>query len=815
MRKNGIVRRFAALLMVLVLTVSLGFASADAADVVTAKHFNIMLVLDGSGSLTMSGGTDRHGYRFAAADMFLGLLTNQGNNVGAIVFDDQIRLDTGIQPISGNGAKKLLSEKIKGVHAGGDTNIGLALQTAVEELAAKGRENGLPCVVILMTDGITDLDNNMKEESPEEAASRAMEENAIRMAREAGIQVCAVLLNGNNAESTGEVEHIAEGTGGQYREVVDAEDLQAVFQDFYSLIYSAIQYKDKLYFGADGHAHVEITIPSFGVSEFNIILDKGGELKSLTLTDPAGVQMSDEEIEAALFTSEKFSLLKIVDPAAGVWILDAEGVPNSMVDYNLIFNTNLSAELKIDEPSDSYYGNDNVSFSLRILENGRVLTLPEAYSTTSARILLNDSERPTALGQDSAMQANADSFSVEMKLPDVDKASVFLATAEVSVPIGDGEIVITSNDVSLDVNVDNGDNLAPIAVRNPISIEIDAAETGLLRYDLSECFSDPDGDPLSFSVASSDYAADVLFVDGRELVCNAGQILSGQAEIRATDDHGASCRAAVLIRANDPPLALEDPFYHTVVIKIFGNKDDVIDLTKVFRDEQDAALSYTITDALTRDGEEYPAGTFVLDNQAQTLTVSPSGFKPGDIILHASDSKGAETAVTIHFKVVNEKLLAGVSGLTIALIAAAVLGISAFLASRRRFKGVVVLEPLGGAAGYEDDFFSERPASILGGDGNKSHRFGPFRGSVRLSSTGAPTGGLDGRAKFVVQGAQRLRFVSKKPFYRERRDPPSPLTSLNMSLGGVYSLYSDPECSQGVTVRLERQDARPRNQGGW
>lgn len=53
-----------------------------------AKRYNIELVVDGSASLTDEKmGTDRNGERYKALRVFLALLANKGNRVGAIVFN--------------------------------------------------------------------------------------------------------------------------------------------------------------------------------------------------------------------------------------------------------------------------------------------------------------------------------------------------------------------------------------------------------------------------------------------------------------------------------------------------------------------------------------------------------------------------------------------------------------------------------------------------------------------------------------------------------------------------------------------------------
>ena len=84
-----------ALFLLLVLSVPTVEASAKPG---TDSWFNVMLVIDGSGSLvSQSNGTDREAVRYDAIRLFMALLTDQGNNVGAIVFDDNQVTDLDIE----------------------------------------------------------------------------------------------------------------------------------------------------------------------------------------------------------------------------------------------------------------------------------------------------------------------------------------------------------------------------------------------------------------------------------------------------------------------------------------------------------------------------------------------------------------------------------------------------------------------------------------------------------------------------------------------------------------------------------------------
>ena len=126
--------------------------TVQAAD--TDEHrMNVVFVLDQSGSMAK---TDANALRYEAVDLFLGLATETGNYMGAVVFDDSIVLQRDITEISGKESKQELSDSIKAAKSFGDTNIGMAIELATQMLQNSGNPN-LRSAIILLSDGNTDL----------------------------------------------------------------------------------------------------------------------------------------------------------------------------------------------------------------------------------------------------------------------------------------------------------------------------------------------------------------------------------------------------------------------------------------------------------------------------------------------------------------------------------------------------------------------------------------------------------------------------------------------------------------------------------
>ena len=119
-------KNFLLTICTLLLTLLMGTVSVIAAetDNETVNRFNVVFVVDGSGSMK---DTDVEGWRYEAIDQFLGLLTNSGNKAGFVVFDDDIIQKSDIEKISGVKDKKKISKNLRNSQIRNDTNIGKAL----------------------------------------------------------------------------------------------------------------------------------------------------------------------------------------------------------------------------------------------------------------------------------------------------------------------------------------------------------------------------------------------------------------------------------------------------------------------------------------------------------------------------------------------------------------------------------------------------------------------------------------------------------------------------------------------------------------
>ncbi|MBM6939203.1 VWA domain-containing protein [Pseudoflavonifractor phocaeensis] len=504
-------------------------ATAQALNNQDLERFNVMLVIDGSGSLVYGdNATDANGLRYDALDLFLALLTNSGNNVGAIVFDNDPQnylLNTGLQSITGKSDKISLSDQIRQAGTRDDTDIGSALLTAVETLNAQSAQNGMESVIILFSDGRTDLGGD--QEAYE--ASLENKETAITTAQTAGIPVYSICLNATSVADPAELQEISSRTSGSFVAVSSPEDLTGAFEAFYNLIFStSSSERVTSSFPSSGKLTFNIDVPTYGAEEVNIILDTDGAGQA-QLTAPSG-PMSAADMEDSTMTGGDFNIIKLVDPEVGRWTLELSGVPQDNVTINVIYNIDTSAVLATADGGSDYGAGDTVTLQAALYQNGVPITDSTVTSEYTAELTFtNMADNST---QTVEMNAGPNgSFTYDFQENDFNSYSV-------QVVFRYSNMSIPSNTIPV-----NFGNTAPVVASDQQLVEesvIVTPVTGRERtFDLSNYFSDAQGDPITYSVASSQLVDGSVTLNGSNLTVNTAKSRSGDLVLRGTDPQGA------------------------------------------------------------------------------------------------------------------------------------------------------------------------------------------------------------------------------------------------------------------------------------
>lgn len=371
------------MLAVILLLSMTGTFSSSGAQVAAANRYNVVFVIDASGSMKE---TDGSMWRYEAIDLFLGLATDTGNHMGAVIFNDGIIETMSLQEISGREMKTIFSQKLRNSPVRGDTDIGGAFLTAVDMLNAN-KNPDLPSVIILLSDGNTDFPYDDTGERLTQSNNN--KQKAVNRARENGYPVFSVCLNANNTANTAELRDISNATAGQFVEVGEAEDLKTVFANFYNIIYSTetIPIADEV-LPDSGVLEIPFSVPSAGVEELNIIISTLSPDTQYTLFQPSGMAYTRDELDTFTIWVETFSIIKIPKPAGGMWKIQARGIPGDAVKIDMVYNANFSVKTVIQPAGPDFNLGDRVTFMASILSNGQELTDSGSYAVYPATLML-------------------------------------------------------------------------------------------------------------------------------------------------------------------------------------------------------------------------------------------------------------------------------------------------------------------------------------------------------------------------------------------------------------------------------------------
>ena len=585
------VQKLLALILAFVFSFTMVSAWPDAAaaeeNVSTANRYNVVLVMDKSGSLRDADGvgTDPDGLRFDAMKLFLGLLTETGNKVGAIAFDETIRYDSGLKAVDSLDGKKELVQAVEALGTSYDTDIGLAVLRAAETLSGMKDKNGLPCAILLLTDGMTDFSGNPRSWFLHDR-SEAAAQRALQIAQEEGITIHGILLDVDGRAQNGEdeIRFYTDGTRGQIETVSSPEDLTAAFARFYSII-NKTEYNNtnRVVFPDQGEVETVFSVPAFGTEEVNIVIEHGNalsRLESIRVTAPDG---SDYPVDAHMLEASRFQLIKIPEPMSGRWRVALRGTPGDSVDICMIYNASMSVALGSDAEGET--GEVLKPILFRAVVTDTDVNIDED-TLRDIRCELAVKNLSTGETIRYPMDVGADGYSLSLTF---DQGGEY----EITAVVGLTDFDVRSDSVVLKIDVPQ-----PFAKQSLIS---DYRSSGLIRdnaweLSLDGLFEDPKGTALSYTL-SDDLGGAAEIRDGvlRVKLNELNEKVS--FTVTATDAYGLTAVLPVELTVSRPAAKLSD-------VKDFSDLGSIRDriweipLADLFSDPVGEGLSYVLSDDL-------------------------------------------------------------------------------------------------------------------------------------------------------------------------------------------------------------------------
>lgn len=516
-------------IFLLILSVAIDFTTLAASDAQNANRMNVVFVMDQSGSMD---GTDGAGLRYDAMDLFLGLATENGNYMGAVLFNDNIVLNRDISLINGSGDKSALSKSVRSVKSEGNTNIGKAIETAASMLKASGNTD-LPSAIILLSDGNTYLGED-QERLENSYKSR---ENAIKTAVEEEYKIYSICLNADNTADPAELRKISEATGGTSVEVKNAEDLKDVFNQFYNIIYSTeTETLGDLIIPENGEAEILFDIPKIGVEEANIIITTLNTDTSYVLYKPNGKACTDTELNDMKVTAQTFSVLKIQNPDDGQWKLKVKGIPGDNVKIEMVYNSDIALVQNVNPEGDIFVDTDVVLIA-QLLNKGTIVTDDSVYEEYPIYVSITDIN--TGAAKEYEMDINNHQGEYTFRLSPQKEYDIYSYCVVNGMELYSSTLRVSAS------------NTLPTSKEDLIEIKriVFPFTDAEYLYNLSSVIMDMEDTILTYNISQSDFDSSLVYVDGENLAVRIKEIgRGGELYVTAADSEGGSVEVHIIIK---------------------------------------------------------------------------------------------------------------------------------------------------------------------------------------------------------------------------------------------------------------------------
>lgn len=531
------------LLVLSIVIVVIASAITVSADSTSTQYnrYNVVFVVDASGSMRV---TDEPGYRFEAIKLFASLLADGGNYLGGVVFNHDIIKVIEPSEMKSLDDKRSVTSEISSITPGGGTNIGYALDEAIDTLLENGNPD-LPSVIVFLSDGETDLDDKkLLEDSLEVKA------DAIQRAREEGIPICSVSLNAND-ESLTEMEQISSATGGLFIEVNDSEDLKEAFNKFYEFIYGTgineIPVPDPI--PESGEITTDFIVPGLGVEEVNIVIY--GQPVETVVTKPNGSVCNTEVDSFGEITS-----IKIVDADPGKWTIKIVGEPGARVKVNMVFNSDLEVLTDYPDFNVEHYDNEDITIRATLKSGTRVSETAEQLDNFNATLYILDAYGDFISSEPMTVDGGSFVYSSTFKEGTYKFYIGVVGNYLSNTTSPEGPVVVKPAPVT-EPDAENTPTPKPIENTAPKPVEETVKETVIIfpfidnskTIDLNGLAKDKEDKELNYKIVSTSFMNDDYEFDDKnnKLTITNCRLTKGAFTVRAYDSGGLSCDIEVVV----------------------------------------------------------------------------------------------------------------------------------------------------------------------------------------------------------------------------------------------------------------------------
>lgn len=499
-----------------ILSFSFDFKQVSAERKSSSSGVDVVFVIDSSRSMTKS---DPTGLTSEAMKMFIDMCHTKGDKGGMVAYSGDIVREYKVKELNSEADKSALKNTLINLNLGNWTDIGLGLKRAVNILK-EGNTSGNKPIIILLSDGKNDPERNAGE-------SKQDLTEALNAAKLNGYPIYTIGLNADGTVDKNELLNISKETKGINFITNTADELPQIIRQIFADNFSLKVLHQEILTGNGDFQQVKINIPDNNEVESNI---------SILSAKPVEIKLSNPKGEFAKIPSDKFiysksnvySLLKLISPEKGSWVLYVKGSNADKINISLISNYDLKAHLLL-SPENIKYKGDKVQVTSYLESNGQKLEDDDIYSTAKGFLVINDLDKSEI--KEFPMEYKNNEFAASYTLSDKDRY-------ELKVRIEASGFIRES-----EVKALGAENRKPALSINFGSISLWNNKSK--KITLSQYFTDADNDKLKFSILneSTDKLGAVL--NGDILSLQGKKIGRSTVTIVCDDSKGGTVSAAI------------------------------------------------------------------------------------------------------------------------------------------------------------------------------------------------------------------------------------------------------------------------------
>lgn len=482
---------------------------------------DVVFVVDSSKSMKAS---DPEGLTAEAMKMFIDMCHVKGDKGGMVAYSGDIIKEYKLNYLNSVADKSALKDTLTGLELGDWTDIGLGLKKAVSTLKDGHDKNNKP-IIILLSDGKND---------PQRYKAASQDDLAAGL-NEAKVQNFPIYTIGLNADGTvdkNQLELISKETNGKNFTTNTANDLPQILREIFADNSRLKISQQQTIIGNDEFQDVKINIPDSNIVEANISIlsSKPVELK---LNDTKGNEVKIPSEKVLYTNSNKYSMLKLISPEKGEWLIRIKGSKADQIDISLISNYDLKTVISLN-PETNIHKGDKVEVSAYIESNGQKLEDNEFYAALKATLYVKNLESGET--KELSMTSKDNKFVEELTIQD-ENSYELIAKIE-----GPGFIreSATKNIGAV--------NRAPSVTKKINSLVL--WNKNIKKINLSEYFNDWDNDKLNYAVSSGSLDTLNLKINNNILEIQGRKWGKDTITVIANDGKGGKVSSEISVKVN-------------------------------------------------------------------------------------------------------------------------------------------------------------------------------------------------------------------------------------------------------------------------